>query len=576
MHIRSMPSRSSRAHHVVAFLALASALGLAACGTNRSLDTDRGAEKAQLFEGMGPHRRPVSTDSTEAQAYFDQGLTWAYAFNHDEAIRSFEKAATLDPDLAMAWWGVALCCGPHINNPIMTEARSALAWKAVGEAKARAGRVTPVELALIDAVATRYAWPAPADRTALNTAYAEAMRSVHERFPEDRDVSVLYAESLMDLQPWDLWTPEGSPKGQTETIVALLESALARDPDHPGAAHLLIHAVEAAQPARARAAAETLRTLVPASGHLTHMPSHIDVRIGAWEASAAANRKAIAADAAYRELSPRQNFYRLYMLHNQQFLSFTCMMLGRSEEAIAAGKASVTGPPAEWIKENAAIADGYQTVHMDALKRFGRWDEILALPSPPEHLPYATSMWRFNRAVAFAAKGQVTEAEAERVRFEEAVGLVPEAQLAQINPARRVLGIARHMLDAEIAYARRDYDTAVRELRAAVAIEDSLLYMEPPDWMQPVRHTLGVVLLDAGRPAEAEAVYREDLIRWPENGWSLLGLSQALEKQGQTSAAADARRRHEVVWRSSDIAPHATCLCAPKTTQIAGVLQSTR
>lgn len=545
--------------------ALAASFLVSGCNTPQPMPATAGDTRAQLFDGMGPHRRATSTTSPEAQAYFDQALTWTYAFNHDEAIRSYRHAAELDPDFALAWWGVALCNGPHINNPAMTDARSELAWRAACSAEAAALNASEVERALIEAVATRYAWPAPADRRPLDEAYAASMRRVHERYPDDNDVTVLYVESLMDLQPWDLWTPDGSPKGNTVEIVRLLEQVLADDPDHPGAAHLYIHAVEASgDPGRALTAANTLRELVPASGHLTHMPSHIDAQVGHWSEAAVANRKAVLSDRAYRSQSPTQDFYRAYMLHNQQFLSFVCMMLGRSEESIAAGKAAIDTLPRSWVKDNASLIDGYLTVHMDALKRFGKWEAILALDTPPSHLPFTTAMWRCNRALALAALGRMDEAQAESRRFDEAAAAVPEGALAQINPARTVLSIARHVLDGELAYARRDYGTAERELRAAVALEDTLLYMEPPDWMLPVRHTLGTVLLDAGKPAEAEAVYREDLIVWPENGWALLGLAQSLERQGKSDEARVARHRLDRAWADRDITPHATCLCAPR------------
>ncbi len=556
-----------------AVIALAAGLGVSCADRARSpagetASASSTSARGPLFDGMGPHRRTVSTKSALAQRYFDQGLTWAYAFNHDEAARSFESAAGVDPSLAMAWWGVALSHGPHINNPAMPEERSKLAWEALEKARALVGGASEVERALIEALGARYAWPAPTDRTPLDRAYADAMQRVHARFPNDVDVITLYAESLMDLQPWDLWTLDGQPKGRALEIVSLIESALAINPKHPGAAHLYIHAVEASPtPERALAAADTLRDLVPASGHLLHMPAHIDIRVGNWEASAAANRLAIARDDAYRARHPRQGFYRIYMMHNAQFLAYTCMMMGRSVEAIASAQDAVNTLPPEWVKENAPIIDGYLTIHMDALKRFGKWDELLAMDPPAEHLPYTTAMWRMNRAVAVAAKGNIADAEREREKFIEACAKVPAGQLAQINPAERVLAIGRHFLDGEIAYAKRDYTTAARELRAAAAIEDTLLYMEPPDWVQPVRHTLGTVLMDAGRFADAEQVYREDLSRWRENGWSLMGLAEALDRQQRAEEAAAIRDRQEKAWASADIDAHATCLCAPMTTR---------
>jgi tetratricopeptide (TPR) repeat protein len=519
---------------------------------------------APVFGDIGSHHRKVSTPSAAAQRFFDQGLTWAFAFNHDEAIRSFEEAARQDGQLAIAWWGVALCYGPHINFPILPEEQAKAAWAALSKAQELKAHASPVERALIDALASRYANPAPADRAALDQAYADAMAKVHQRFPDDADVAVLYAEAMMDLQPWDLWTLQGEPKGNTSQIVAVLEKVLAQHPRHPGAAHLYIHAVEASpQPGKALPQADALRDLVPISGHLRHMPAHIDARVGQWAKAVDANRNAIAADAQYRQLSPRQNFYMAYMQHNQGFLAFACMMLGRSEEAIAAGHAAVTMLPAEWIQQNAAIIDGYLTVHMDALKRFGRWDELLALPQPAAHLPFTTAMWRGNRTIALAALGRADEAADERKLFTDAVAAVPAESMAQMNPAHDVLKLATHVVDGELAYARGDHATAIGHLQQAVTLEDHLRYIEPPDWMVPVRHTLGAVYLDADQPAEAQRVYREDLARWPNNGWSLLGLSKALEKQGKTAEAQQVRTQYQTAWQQADFQPHASCMCAP-------------
>lgn len=550
------------------FLTAATLVGCASQSSDSPALTQQAvvaAPRAQIFSGMGTHTRTVTTHSSQAQRYFNQGLTWTYAFNHDEAIRSFEEAAELDPSCAMAWWGVALCHGPHINYPMMPEERSKAAWSALQKALELRANASPVEQAMIQALAARYASPAPADRSTLDREYAGAMKLVYQRYPDDLDVATLYAESLMDLQPWDLWTHDGEPKGRTVEIVSVLEGVLSKNPRHPGAAHLYIHAVEASsEPERAIESANILRKLVPMSGHLTHMPSHIDARVGAWSQAAEANRRAIATDAKYRALSPRQGFYTIYMLHNEQFLSFACMMLGRSEESIAAARRSTTMLPAEWVRENASTIDGYLTIHMDALKRFGKWNEILTLEEPPSYLPYTTAMWRCNRAIAFAAKGEIDAAQHERELFREACNKVPAQALAQINPASRVLALAGRVIDGEIAYAKRDYATAESELRAAASIEDTLQYMEPPDWMVPVRHTLGAVLLSAGKPQAAEHVYREDLHNWPSNGWALTGLVQALELQGKSSEARKIRTDEKRAWSEADTSPHASCLCAPK------------
>lgn len=552
---------------MVALFAMASLLGCVAgaprTASEVSLSTpDAPRAATPLFDGMGEHTRPVASASPLAQRYFDQGLIWAFAFNHDEAIRSFQQAAQIDDRCAMAWWGVALCHGPHINNPVVTEERARAAWDALQAAQARRATAAPVEQALIDALAARYAWPAPADRRPLDEAYARAMERVHRQFPDDLDVTTLYAEALMDLQPWNLWTQAGAPIGQTPQILAALEQVLARNPRHPGAAHLYIHACEASPfPERADAAAAVLRSAVPASGHLVHMPAHIDVQLGRWSLAADQNVRAAEADRRYREISPRQGFYRVYMAHNHHFLAFACMMEGRREAAMTAARDMLAGVPPEFARDNAAMIDCFMPIALEVMMRFGRWDELLAEPPPSERFPIATALWRFMRGVAFAAKGQVTEARAEQAAFELAAAIVPPEALMMINPAVKVLAIARRMLEGEIAYREKRFDDAIAELRAAVALEDELLYMEPPDWIQPVRHTLGAVLLDAGRHLEAEQVYRADLKIWPENGWSLHGLANALRGRDATEEARDVEARFDKAWARSDTRIAASCLC---------------
>lgn len=525
-----------------------------------------------LFEGMGPYTRKVTTRSPEAQRYFDQGLNWTYAFNHDEATRAFRYAAELDPSCAMAWWGVALVNGPHINNPVMDEEHSRIAWEALQRALALREGVSPVERALIEALRARYADPDAGDlplsaeeRAPLDRAYAEAMEEVHRRFPDDVDVVVLYAESLMDLRPWDLWDgATGEPRPETPRIVAALERALEMRPDHPGANHYYIHAVEASpHPEKANAAADRLRTLMPASGHMVHMPSHIDVRTGRWAQAAEQNRLASKAAEEYRKLSPKQGFYRVYMAHNDHFLAYACMMLGRREEALAAARAMLSKIPEDWMRENAAVIDGYCGIETEALIRFGLWDDILAMKPPPEYLPITTAIWRFGRATALAAKGEVEAAVEEQALFREAVEAVPEGAVLVINPAEKVLRIAEHTLAGEIAFRRGEIDEAVSELTKAVEIEDTLQYMEPPDWVQPVRHSLGAVLVAAGRYEEAEKVYRADLERWPENGWALYGLARCLEELGSPEAPK-VKERFKKAWAHADTEIRATCLCVIK------------
>jgi len=526
--------------------------------------TPRDYGLAHRFEGMGSHTRAISTASADAQAFFNQGLVWAFAFNHDEAIRSFQAAAVHDPGCAMAWWGVALCNGPHINNPVVDAEHAHAAWKAIQKAKERAGSASPVERDLITALASRYAKPQPDDRRPLDEAYAVAMEQVWTKYPNDADVGTLFAESLMNLQPWDLWTKDGRPKGRTLEILAVLEKVLAGDPNHPGANHLYVHATEASpHPEKGAAAADRLREAVPMSGHLVHMPSHIDVQLGRWSLAADQNARAIEADARYRALSPQQGFYRVYMAHNHHFLAFTCMMEGRSVSALTAARDMIAGVPPEFIRDNGAWIDPYMMVALDVQKRFGRWDDILQEPAPSEELPITTAWWFFTRGVAHAAKGQVSEAEQEQRKFRAAVKRVPEDAMMAINPAHKVLTIADHFLEGEIAYRRGDMDRSVAALREAIAVEDDLLYMEPPEWIQPVRHTLGAFLVSKGRFAKAEQVYREDLDIWPENGWSLHGLAQCLRAQGKDAEAAAVQERFAKAWKRSDTRIATSCLCVP-------------
>lgn len=516
----------------------------------------------RLFEGMGNHTRTVSTSSPMAQKYFDQAFVWTFAFNHDEAIRSYKEAARLDPQCAMAWWGIALCNGPHINNPAMSPEQSKAAWEALQKAKALASGASATERQLIDALSKRYADPPPTDRAALDRAYADAMGEVWKANRNDADIGTLYAESLMDLRPWDLWTKDGKPQPGTEQIVATLDEVVKLNPNHPGVNHLYIHAVEAsANPDQATPAANRLRRAVPASGHLVHMPSHIDVLTGRWKLAAEQNVEAIKIDRAYRQMSPNQGFYRFYMVHNHQMLSFAAMMEGRSGEAIQAARDVVQSVPTDYAVKNAALIDGNMGVVYDSLKRFGKWDELLREPPPPAYFPITNAVWHEARATAFAAKGKVAEAEKERLKFKERVASLPPDAKFAINNAHDVLAVAEHYLNGEIAYRKGNIDEAISELKTAVELEDKLRYMEPPEWIQPSRHTLGAILVDAGRYDEAEKVYRDDLKRWPENGWSLYGLTKCLRARGATAEADAVEKRFKQTWSGADVQIGSSCMC---------------
>lgn len=532
------------------------------CAQPQSPRVIRTSGDAKLFTGMGNHRRTVTTSDPLAQQFFDQGLAWTYAFNHDEAIRCYSEAARLDPNCGMAWWGVALCKGPHINNPMMPPERSAAAWKALQQAVAVKQCLTPVERDLITALEARYAKDAPEDRSSLDRGYANAMANVWRMYPDDNDVGTLYAEALMDLHPWDLWTHAGEPKDGTEAILALLERVLELNPSNPGANHLYIHAVEAARPKLALDSAKRLCDMLPGSGHMLHMPSHIYVLTGKWDEAAVQNRKAIASDAAYRRIVPRQGFYQIYMLHNDHMLSFASMMTGRYEEALSA---AANAMPKDRSAENAMLVDPWMGVRYDVFKRFGKWDEMLAEPKPAAHFPITTAMYHFNRGIAFAAKGDIDGARREKSAMHRQRDLIAAERIMGINKVHDLLDIADEFLDGEIAFRQGHVDQSVRHLQRAIALEDKLIYMEPPEWSQPVRHTLGAVLLSAGRHEEAAKAYQEDLENWPDNGWSLYGMQRCMEMAGDSDAAKTYANRFEKIWASADTPIGSSCQCIPKT-----------
>lgn len=513
------------------------------------------------YQGLGGFSRKVTTTSPEAQAYFDQGLAFLYAFNHDEAIRAFGRASELDPKCAMALWGLALANGPHINNMTVPPEREKAAFDALS--KARALEASPVEKVLVGALSTRYADPQPKDRTALNQAYASAMRAAWKAYPRDADIGALFAEALANLRPWDLWLPDGKPQPGTEELVATIEAVLSIDPKHPFANHLMIHAVEASHhPEKADKAANALRDLQPGLGHMVHMPSHIDVRRGRWQEAIVANAKAIEADRAYAAKAPEQGFYRLYMSHNHHMLTYAAMMTGQSALALKTIRAMVADIPLPFFKEN-PWADGLMAAPLEVLMRFGKWDEILATPEFPDYVPISRSLQHYGRAVSYVALDDLANAQKEQAAFMAARAKVAKEATFGNNAGSDLLDVAEYLMKGEILFRSGKIDEGLAALRESVAREDRLRYDEPPDWIQPARHPLGQALLQAGRLGEAEAVFRTDLLKLPGNGWSLFGLARSLRLQKRNAEAAVIEKQFAKVWAKADMKIKSACLCLP-------------
>ena len=524
-----------------------------------------------FYDGLGTYSRKITTKNARAQRYFDQGLALLHGFNHRGAIRSFQEAARLNPQCAMAHWGVALAAGPHINYPLVPPPMAELAWKELTLAKQCASNASEIERALIEALSKRYAYPQPEDRSPLDQAYADTMREVWKKFPNDVDVGALFAEAMMDLRPWNQWTLEGQPNPGTEEIIATLDAVLKLNPRHPFANHLYIHAVEASPyPERAVAAADRLRNLQPGLAHNVHMPSHIDIRCGRWHEAIATNAKAIQADKRYRKAVGNRplGLVPLYAAHNQHMLAYAALMTGQSKLAMRYVREMMKDLPPKFVNENATLVESFGAVPMEVMMRFGKWDEILAEPENyRDYMPFTRAFHHGARAVAFAAKGDTENARKEQATFRELVQRVPKETAVSNNTAESIIALANHMIEGELLVAEGKLDPGLDELRAALALEDALRYDEPPAWMIPLRHTIGANLMAAGRFAEAEQVYRDDLKRLPENGWALLGLSQALAAQQKDGEELQSTRaRFQKVWAKADVKITSSCLCRPSLT----------
>lgn len=521
------------------------AVGVLVSASRLDAQEAKAARSVPLFDNLGTLHHPISSKVADAQKYFDQGMRLAFAFNHGEAIRAFKEAQKLDPNCAICYWGEALALGPHVNAG-MDSASGVQAWAALQKARQLAPKASAKERAYIDALAARYVAVPRAERAALDSAYAVAMGKLAEKFPDDLDAQTLYAEARMDLRPWNYWQPDGRPYPGTDEIVRVLERVIARDANHPGACHYYIHAVEAVDPAKALPCAERLAQLMPGAGHLVHMPAHIYIRVGRYNEAIESNVHAVHADETYIAAEGPTGVYPVgYYPHNYHFLAFAQMMAGRGADASATARTLVSKVPVEIARAVPLVADMIAHEHI-VLAKFGRWQDVLALPAPPPDVPTGYGLAQYARGVAYAATGRAAEANA-------ALAEVQKVAASATDQAKTILDIAAHALQGEIAARAGDLQGGITHLRAAQKIEDSMLYFEPPPWPLPIRPSLGVLLLKAGQAAEAEQAYREDLKRFPGNGWSLFGLATALRAQGKQGEAAQVDAEFQRAWSKADV-----------------------
>ena len=513
---------------------------------------EQAANRVPLFENLGTLHHPITTHSKDAQRYFDQGLRLVYGFNHEEAVRAFEQAAKLDPSAAMAYWGIALALGPNINAA-MDKTDERRAWEALQKARSYSAHVTLAEQAYITAIGKRHTLKGPT-RAILDKAYADAMRVLWKQFPEDPDAGVLFAEALMDLHPWDFWTVHGKPKSGTEELVTTLETVLARVPNHPGACHYYIHAMEASlTPERALGCAERLPALMPGAGHLVHMPAHIHMRLGRYHEAAEDNAQAAEIDRRY--LAGRASlgdeadgYYR----HNLHFLWASLIMEGRSVEAMKVAR-QLMGTIRETEIRQDVSKDLYRPVPLWSMIRFGQWDALLQELPPPNTFRLKQAIWRLGRGMALMASGRGPGAEGEHVALAALAKRFVRHQTSEERTERALIQIAERLLAGEIAVHHKHYDAAITALREAIKLEDALPYSEPSFWPLPVRHYLGLVLQKAGQAQEAETVYRADLIKNPHNGWAEYGLMQSLRAQRKDREANEVEQQWKRAWAHADV-----------------------
>jgi len=517
-----------------------------------------GASAEALDAGLSRLHHPVSTRNRQAQAYFDQGMRLVFAFNHDAAIKSFQRALALDPTLAMAHWGIALALGPNINRPMGSAAHKA-AYAELQFAIGLKAKASPVEREYIDALSRRYSANADADLAPLQVAYKDAMKDLVRRHPQDTDAAVLYAESLMDLHPWKLWAPDGKPTEGTPELVRVLERAQAQQPNHIGALHYYVHAIEASpHPEKALAAAKRLESLAPSAGHLVHMPAHIYVRTGNYIDAIRVNEAAARADERLAASGAKSFYLVAYYGHNLHFLAICNAIAGNSAQAIAAAN-KLYAHTSPMIKEIPPL-DGFLYTPAMVLAKFERWNDILELPEPAFEAPISGTVWHLARTLALAGKGRLVDAAAERAKFIDAANSLPKTLELGNNNAGALVAIARPYLDGRIALMRGNFAEAIRYLRDAVAAEDALAYDEPPAWYLPAREALGTAMLRAGDSSGAEKTFRDDLLHNPESGRSLFGLHAALVATGRGDEAAKVQVRFERAWRAADVKLDAAAL----------------